>query len=190
MNETAKRDAGLSPTERHRLSEEVRIVRVSSLIAQGYTLTAICRKPGQPNIETLRHWLAENEKLRDAYEQARDLRNEQLADDAVALADTLADANNAGLKLRIDARKWRAGLNRKDGKKEDKNRPDPDFAARLQRAIDRGRQHREEEDKKLRAKVTVELSQRHGFTVDQETIDAAKDIVLSDYTYKGELDGE
>ena len=177
MNETHKRS-------QH--SREIEMARVGALIAQGYTLPAIARKRGLPNVDTLRHWLAENEKLRDAYEQARDLRNEQLADDAVALADTLADTNNAGLKLRIDARKWRAGLNRKDGKKEDKKGRDPDFADRVQRMIDRGRKIREEQDNKLRAKVTVELSQLHGFTVDQETIDLAKDTVLHDWTYKGE----
>ncbi len=186
MTESHESVADLA-AKRRQHSKQVRIERIGALIAQGYTLSAIAGKRGLPDIETVRHWFAENAKLREAYEQARDLRNELLAEDAVALADTLADANPASLKLRIDARKWRAGLNRKDGKKEQKNGRDPDFADRLQRALDRARKSREEDDKKLRAKVTVELSQLHGFAVDEETIDLAKDPVLRDWTYKGEV---
>lgn len=186
MNESHQSIADLAAARRQH-SKQVRIERIGALIAQGYTLSAIARKRGLPNIETVRHWFAESESLREAYEQARDLRNELLAEDAVALADTLADANPATLKLRIDARKWRAGLNRKDGKKEQKNGRDPDFADRVQRMIERGRKIREEQDNKLRAKVTVELSQLHGFAVDEETIELAKDPVLHDWTYKGEV---
>jgi hypothetical protein len=188
MNESHESVADIT-TQRRLRSREIEMARVGTLIAQGYTLPAIARKRGRPDIETLRHWLAENDTLRDAYDKASDLRNELLADDAIVLADALADANNAGLKLRIDARKWRAALNRKDKKKNGRNDgPPPDLAERIQRANERAEKYRLEQEKKLRAQIAVELSQRHGFALDQETIDAAKDD--NPFTFNDERDGD
>lgn len=188
MNESDESVTDIT-TQRRQRSREIEMARVAALIAQGYTLPAIASRRGKPDIETLRRWLAESEQLQDAYDKARDRRNELLADDAVALADTLADANNAGLKLRIDARKWRATLNRKDGKEKRTGAwPPPDLAERLQRAHERIAKHAAEDDKRLRAQIAVELAARHGFTLDQETIDAAK--VVDDFTFKDESDNE
>ena len=122
---------------------------VGSLISHGTPLYAITRQRGLPNIATLRRWLVEDTDLRKTYEEARDLREEYSADDAVMLADALADTNSTGLRLRLDARKWSARLNRKDRKdgtstaKEKQERVET--LERLQRALERVRKREEEE---------------------------------------------
>ena len=137
--------ARLRDAARCRASHAALIERLRDSLAEGHGLRAAAAQVGLP-LKKVQRLLAENESLREAYEQARDLRNELLADDAVVLADTLADASNAGLKLRIDVRKWRVSLDRKDGKsattEKDKN---AETLERLQRALERVRKREKQE---------------------------------------------
>jgi hypothetical protein len=171
MDETHKTTNELSGAERQQRSYEARMERVAALIAQGHTLANIAHRRGLPSVTTLRQLCAENAKLREAYDQARDRRNEQLADDAVALADTLADTGPAGLKLRIEARKWRVAIDRKDGKKPPDNAQKKaalrEETERLQRALERVK-HREDDDlQKIRAQVEAEFAARYGLPPDK-----------------------
>jgi len=114
--------------------------RVCALIRQGVALRAIAARADMPTLDTLDRWLREDVAFRLGYASARKLQSAVLSDDLVILTDAIASPDNAGLKLRMDARKWRVGELRQD---EDKGggAKTPDFdvevTARLQEALDR-----------------------------------------------------
>jgi hypothetical protein len=133
--------------ERHRRCRAAMLARVGDLISHGTPLYAIAQQRGLPNLATLHRWLAENADLRKAYEEAGALREDYAADDAVMLADTLAEANNTGLRLRLDARKWGLSVHRKDRKDGSAARKAGirEQTERLVRALERVRKSEEEE---------------------------------------------
>lgn len=114
--------------------------RVCALVCQGVGLREIVARAGMPTLETLQRWLKEDEDFRLSYASACKFQRRVLSDDLVVLTDAIASPDNAGLKLRMDARKWRVGELRQD---EDKGggAKTPDFdvevTARLQEALDR-----------------------------------------------------
>lgn len=88
--------------------------RVCALVRQGCALRDIAAREGMPTLETLSGWLADDSEFRARYERARQVQSEIFGDDVVRLADAVADSDLAGIKLRIDARKWRVGVIGKD----------------------------------------------------------------------------
>jgi hypothetical protein len=111
--------------------------RVCGLLRQGHALRAIAARKRMPTLDTLTRWLTEDSAFRADYDRAREAQREIFADDVVALADALAGSSAAGLKLRIDARKWRVALMDKQtaakGKK-DRGGPPDDLIERLEEA--------------------------------------------------------
>lgn len=80
------------------------------------TITAACKKPGMPNKFTFSRWINKEGKQFDTFREAVKLaqieRAQHLADEAVAIADSLPDtATNPmvnAARLRVDTRKWYA----------------------------------------------------------------------------------
>ena len=152
--------ARLRRAERNRASRAALIERLCAALAEGHSLRAAAARAGMA-FKNARRVFAENANVREAYEQARALRAELVADDAVALADRLADSSHAGLKLRIDVRKWRAALGaRAERKPPEKNAAVQEQAERLQRALERTKNREEEDMKNLRAMVEAEFTAR------------------------------
>lgn len=94
------------PTE---YSEE-RATHICGQIAEGRSLSAICREDDVPTMTTIFRWLADDRysAFREMYTQAREIQAETHADEITAIADeVLPDAAEvAKARLRIDARKW------------------------------------------------------------------------------------
>ena len=94
-------------------------------LAEGETLRAVCRDASMPDKSTVLRWLADDSKaaFRDQYARAREMQADALFDEALAIADDVADdwiTTQDGKKvldhehvtrsrLRVDTRKWAAG---------------------------------------------------------------------------------
>lgn len=113
--------------------------RVFALIRQGHALSDIAAREGMPTLDTLQRWSTENAAFRTQYERTRQFQSDILADQVVAMADLITLADSEGLKLRIEARKWRVAMIRKDRPAPGAPAAEPsdDTVARLQRALDR-----------------------------------------------------
>lgn len=83
--------------------------RICERIAEGESLRAICEEPDMPARVNVIRWLEKDEALRNQYARARELQADHEFDEIKAIAD-LADPEDVNVaRLRIDARKWRAG---------------------------------------------------------------------------------
>ena len=83
--------------------------RICVRIAEGESLRAICEEPDMPARVNVIGWLEKDEALRNQYARARELQADHEFDEIKVIAD-LADAEDVQVaRLRIDARKWRAG---------------------------------------------------------------------------------
>ena len=65
------------------------MMAVIERVANGETLTAICREPGMPYPGTFREWVVKNPELRAAWEAAKELRAHALFDRVLDIVDTL-----------------------------------------------------------------------------------------------------
>ena len=75
-------------------------------IAEGQSLTSICKIKGMPHIATFYRWLRKDIGLREEYARARADQADTLADELIDIADTEPDAAKA--RNMIDVRKWAA----------------------------------------------------------------------------------
>ena len=89
-------------------------------IAEGETLRKICASEGMPVMSTIFAWLAEHEEFSKQYAKAREVQQEQMAEEILEISDdgrndTYTDENGnertnsevvARSRLRVDARKW------------------------------------------------------------------------------------
>lgn len=83
--------------------------RICERIAEGESLRAICEDKDMPARVNVIRWLEKDEALRNQYARARELQADHEFDEIKVIAD-LADAEGVQVaRLRIDARKWRAG---------------------------------------------------------------------------------
>ncbi len=101
--------------------------QILSRMAEGETLTEICKGPGMPTRGTVWFWTTrpENADFSDAYTQAKFARLEAMADEIMDIADNATndwmerqskDGNSAGWEfngeavrrshLRVESRKW------------------------------------------------------------------------------------
>ena len=115
--------------------------RVLSLVRRGNALDVIAAQEGMPTLDTLQRWLDENTAFRAQYDRARQLQGEVLADQVITVIDLTTSADNAGGKLRAEARKWRYDAIRKDRPAPGTaaREPSEETVARLQRALERVR---------------------------------------------------
>lgn len=93
-------------------------------MADGQTITSICRDVGMPNVRTVRRWKNEHKEFAELYKAAHDALVENWADELVDIADdstndfierTKRDGSTElafnpeavqRAKLRVDVRKW------------------------------------------------------------------------------------
>jgi len=95
-------------------------LEICEWLADGGSLRSFCKQSGKPGTTTVKRWLAENEKFRAQYAQAREDQAESYADAIVQIADDLEIAPEHK-RVMIDARKWTASklLPKKYGDKLD-----------------------------------------------------------------------
>jgi len=97
-----------------------RAIAICALLAEGRSLTGICKADNMPSIMSVYRWLAVNASFRELYARAREDQADTLADEIVDIADDgsrdyVKDATDkivvdhdhiARSRLRVDARKW------------------------------------------------------------------------------------
>lgn len=99
--------------------------RICEQLADGNSLRSICQAEGMPNRSTVARWLATNEQFRDQYAHACEMRQEELFDQIIEIADTpmvgqKSVSKATGLeiteadmiehrRLQVEARKWTLG---------------------------------------------------------------------------------
>ena len=90
-------------------------------VAAGKTMRALDAMPDMPCSTTVLKWQQKIPGFKQAMDLARELSADQLADDAVHIADTEKDAQRA--RIMADVRKWIAGCRapRKYGQRMDLN---------------------------------------------------------------------
>ena len=88
---------------------------IAARLADGETLSNICRTPGMPSRQTVHQWRMRNPAFADLYAQARAVGMESMADDLLTIADddtgdTLDgkpnSANVQRSRLQFDARRF------------------------------------------------------------------------------------
>lgn len=79
-------------------------------IAHGESLVSIAHAPGMPSYQTIIAWLKAHSDFEAMYRQAREDQADTLADEIIAIADSVRDTKDAAAvnaaRLRVDARKW------------------------------------------------------------------------------------
>jgi hypothetical protein len=80
-------------------------------MAQGETLTNICRDPDMPAWTTVHHWKRADESFRQALARAREQQAEVWADEIVSISDDDLPTHEAigRARLRMQSRQWLAG---------------------------------------------------------------------------------
>ena len=94
--------------------------RICVRIAGGETLTAICKEKDQPTTWTFRNWVLKDERIREMYTQARELKAHSLFDEALDMAREIKESPGSSQRVRaydilITHLRWAAGkLNARD----------------------------------------------------------------------------
>jgi hypothetical protein len=98
--------------------------RICEAVAHGEALQDVCNEPGMPARRTVYYWLRTNDEFAAAYDLAREMRADLLADEVVKISDT---EDPARARVQIDARRWAASkLNpRRYGERQDRNLDGP-----------------------------------------------------------------
>jgi hypothetical protein len=87
------------------------IEEICQKITEGGSLKSICSTPGFPTYSLFCRWRREHAWIEKALEEARFDRAEYLRDELVEIADSAESIKDAAAKaLRIEARKWSAGI--------------------------------------------------------------------------------
>lgn len=81
--------------------------KICTLLAEGNTLTSICKMDGMPGLTTVMQWAMDDEHPFAAlYARARERQIDTMAESIVDIADEEDDPNSR--RVRVDARKWLA----------------------------------------------------------------------------------
>lgn len=98
--------------------------KICEAVANGEALQDVCKQPGMPARRTVYYWLRTNDEFSTAYELAREMRADLLADEVVKISDTEEPAR---ARVQIDARRWAASkLNpRRYGERQDRSQDGP-----------------------------------------------------------------
>lgn len=83
--------------------------RICERIAEGESLREICQAKDMPARVNVIRWLEKDEALRNQYARARELQADHEFDEIKAIADLASAEDVQVARLRVDARKWRAG---------------------------------------------------------------------------------
>lgn len=106
MSENKKRPVGRPSIYTDELANEI-----CNRIADGESLSAICRNDDMPSRETVYAWIRENSQFSDRYARARELQADYFVDEIIEIADNANAKSSVEVqkaKLRIDTRKWAA----------------------------------------------------------------------------------
>lgn len=127
-------------------SEEL-AASICGLISCGESLRAICRMNGMPAIGTVMRWVAENEKFREQYREAKVQSQDAVVEEIFNILDSEPAKNPttgaidtghvAWTKNRADARKWYLGkiAPKKYGDKVSNEHTGPDGAPLMPTSI-------------------------------------------------------
>lgn len=83
--------------------------RICERIADGESLRSICEDEDMPARVNVIRWLEKDEALRNQYARARELQADQEFDEIKVIADLASAEDVQVARLRVDARRWRAG---------------------------------------------------------------------------------
>ena len=83
--------------------------RICERIADGDSIRAICLETDMPSKASVMRWLAADSALSDQYARAREMQADHEFDEIKAIADLASAEDVQVARLRVDARKWRAG---------------------------------------------------------------------------------
>lgn len=105
-----RRESNLWPDKRKTLAQQI----ICQRIAEGESLRAICCDEGRPKelpcFSTAWRWMREDDGFAELYNQARTFQADHMADEIVAIADSVTDCTDSATvqaaRLRVDARKW------------------------------------------------------------------------------------
>lgn len=118
--------SGRSVTGFQRKYSDAAILRILERVAEGETLSEVCRGKGMPDRKTVRRAIMRNEKLKLAYDAAREMQAHSLFEEALGLGRQLSAGSheNADVQARrvaIDTLKWGASklLPREYGERAD-----------------------------------------------------------------------
>ena len=87
--------------------------RITDQLANGRSLAQILAELGMPSKQTVYSWLHTNRVFLDHYVRAREEQADYFADECIEIADATVGMDSAGVaaaRVRIEARKWRAGI--------------------------------------------------------------------------------
>ena len=89
------------------------VTHITDQLANGRSLAQVLAAPGMPTKQTVYSWLHNNREFLDHYVRAREEQADYFADECVEIADASVGMDSAGVaaaRIRIEARKWRAGV--------------------------------------------------------------------------------
>lgn len=119
-NKTPKR----TPRARGAVMTDAVQTEICARMAEGETLSSVCRDPNLPHKSTVLRWAVENAAWRDRYAKARELMHDEWADQIITISDdgttdyVLKTGRNGHeymavdqdhiqrSRLRVDSRKW------------------------------------------------------------------------------------
>jgi hypothetical protein len=110
MSKTKPKAGGNGP-RKHKPRAQVRYTeelanRICEKLAQGKTLTSICKGAGMPSEAAVRKWAMDGGEFADKYARAREIGYHKMADDILNIADHPDERTVNRDRLRIDTRKW------------------------------------------------------------------------------------
>lgn len=82
-------------------------------VASGMTMAAVARELGISNL-SLYHWIKKNPDRQERFAQARAIAADQWADECLDIADQTDNLNANADRLKIETRKWLAGVTNPD----------------------------------------------------------------------------
>lgn len=108
-NRTSVKKAVGRPT----LYTQALAAEIAEQLANGRSLAQIRSQPGMPSKQTVYSWLHTNREFLDHYVRAREEQADYFADECIEIADAAVGLDSAGVaavRVRIEARKWRASV--------------------------------------------------------------------------------
>ena len=82
--------------------------RICDFLAEGWSLTKICKEEGYPNRRTVYRWRRKYEEFDKAFLQAREDQADYLAEDIIEIADDTKEHPQRALVGRFPLRHWGA----------------------------------------------------------------------------------
>jgi hypothetical protein len=89
------------------IRDERLIERIIDQLAQGKSLTAICKRKGMPSRRTVQRWMEGDDDLAERLLEARETGFHQFAEETLDLVEREPDANKA--RVILSARQWFLG---------------------------------------------------------------------------------